>query len=110
MLIRKKETIVYKSKLINKSKMTIVERPTKEQQMAYFMAQLAEQRKREEEEDFCESCDECGWMCEFPQSHVRHCNGKCGMIQLKFEVSYDENNGDIILINLETGEEIRDEL
>jgi hypothetical protein len=66
-----------------------------------------QEQQQAEEPDICEVC---GWMCEYPSSHVRHSNGECGVLKQIYEITLDKEDGSLIMINLETGEETRDEL
>jgi hypothetical protein len=39
-----------------------------------------------------------------------HSNGECGVLKQIYEITLDKEDGSLIMINLETGEETRDEL
>ena len=39
-----------------------------------------------------QSCSECGWMCEFPNSHIEFCGGgDCKYIRSKYDVWFNED-------------------
>ena len=61
--------------------MSLIEKITCEECLAYFPEDMKEM----------DECHDCGWRCEYMQSHIHHCGGAgCEWVRERFNVKFDE--------------------